>query len=281
MHANATVAATAVADSTPSLVISALAAGDNANTPACLGYRIIILKQQRFYAETLKRTVHSMFVSASVLVASCVAEAAMCLDDGPADLLIADVTFADGDLIDTLPEWTERTHRVRRVFVSTSRKEERIVDGLRHAGISGFFDESAEGPGEFEQALERVCAGGYYMSTTIAARMMASKPWSRTLLSPTEQLVLSVIGDGSDNQAAALQLGMAPSTVKSVREQLRQKLGVQHNGELIRNALQRGYTYIDSEGVSRPGIQSLRAAHKPRRVRGCGNTSDGPRATAA
>jgi DNA-binding CsgD family transcriptional regulator len=87
------------------------------------------------------------------------------------------------------------------------------------------------------------------------------------LLTPTEQLVFAVIGDGSDDDIAATRLGLRPSTIGSIRRELHRKLNVQHRGELMRAAIQHGFVRITPEGVVRPGFGTLSHACRPRRTR--------------
>ena len=76
--------------------------------------------------------------------------------------------------------------------------------------------------------------------------------------------MLSVIGDGCDDLAAAGQLGLSPATISTVRRALHRKLGVQHRGELVRMAAQKGYVRFTPAGVERPGFGLLAAAYQPR-----------------
>jgi DNA-binding CsgD family transcriptional regulator len=82
------------------------------------------------------------------------------------------------------------------------------------------------------------------------------------MLSATEHLIFAVIGDGSDDQVAADQLNLRPSTIQSVRRELHRKLGIQHKGDLVRLAVLHGYVRFTAEGVQRPGFSSLFAAYQ-------------------
>jgi len=92
------------------------------------------------------------------------------------------------------------------------------------------------------------------------------KPKNLTLdsLTEKEQIVLSTIGDGSDDQQAAEKLGLSYRTVNTHRKTIMGKLGLHHKGQIMCYALQQGYVHITPQGVFRPGfqrqIQSLTAA---------------------
>ncbi|HEX2853878.1 MAG TPA: helix-turn-helix transcriptional regulator, partial [Opitutaceae bacterium] len=74
-------------------------------------------------------------------------------------------------------------------------------------------------------------------------------------LTEKEQMVLSVIGDGSDDQEAAARLGLSHYTVNTHRKAIMAKLTLHHKGQLMLYALQQGYVQITPDGVSHPGFQ--------------------------
>jgi DNA-binding CsgD family transcriptional regulator len=93
----------------------------------------------------------------------------------------------------------------------------------------------------------------------------ALEPNSPTsLLSNSEQLVLSIIGDGSDDLDASVKLGLSPATVSTVRRNLHRKLGLRHRGELVQLAARTGYVRFTPAGIMRPGYALLAAACRRR-----------------
>ncbi len=81
-----------------------------------------------------------------------------------------------------------------------------------------------------------------------------------------EQIVLSTIGDGSDDQQAAEKLGLSYRTVDTHRKTIMGELGLHHKGRIMCYALQQGYVPITPQSVFRAElqrqIQSLTAAKK-------------------
>lgn len=53
-------------------------------------------------------------------------------------------------------------------------------------------------------------------------------------LTEKEQLVLSLIGDGTDDQQAAAQFGLSPHTVNTHRKSIMAKPKLHHKGHLVR-----------------------------------------------
>jgi DNA-binding CsgD family transcriptional regulator len=81
------------------------------------------------------------------------------------------------------------------------------------------------------------------------------------MLTNTERMVLGIIGDGTDDKAAARQLVLAVSTIRSVRESLHRKFGIQQKSELMACAERAGFVIRTSHGIVRPDLWRLRQAH--------------------
>jgi DNA-binding CsgD family transcriptional regulator len=83
------------------------------------------------------------------------------------------------------------------------------------------------------------------------------KPKNITLdaLTDKEQVVLSVIGDGSDDGEASERLGLSAQTVGTHRKAIMRKLSLHHKGQLMLHALQQGFVRVTPTGVYYPGFQ--------------------------
>lgn len=235
---------------------------------------IVILREDRFYAEAIGTIALSVFPGAKISVATNVLEATRILNRENSELLITGVAPSiEGDVVDLLMHWVARRPNSHRVMVITADRQYRMMDALRRLGITGVFDSSAERPGELSEALRIVGSGGHYWSPTLIDFMTHSRiksPPLSYLLTAGEQVILSIVGDGSDDITAARQLGISPATVSTVRRDLHRKLGVQHRGELIRIAAQNGYVQFTPNGVIRPGFALFSAEYYARRSRRTG-----------
>jgi DNA-binding NarL/FixJ family response regulator len=223
---------------------------------------VLILKSGRLLGSVLREVVRERFPAAMIQVAHTIAAGRALLAERPIDLLLTGVGFPDGDALDLIAQQGER----RRVLVVTSHWEHRVLAALRVLPIRGVFDPSSEDAEQLDAALAAVTQGGHYWSLSVLDRLYAQSVPSTSIsrmLSPTEHLVFAVIGDGTDDKAAATELNLRPSTVQSVRRDLHRKLGAQHKGDLMRLAVQHGYVRITAVGVQRLGFASLLAAwHK-------------------
>jgi DNA-binding NarL/FixJ family response regulator len=234
------------------------------NTRYSQALTALVLSTDRLYADVLRRTVSSVSPHAQTHVAHSVEDALRLRQQNVIDLLVTgcDPAF-EGDILQLIAEFTAptSTHPCR-VFVVGSHLEYRVITTLHTLPIRGVFDTATESPDRLEEALEQVLTGGSYWSTSVGLRVRHNPPTTRTgceHLSMTEQLVLSVVGDGSDDMTAAQALGLSPATVSTIRQKLHRKLRVQHRGELIRVAAQNGYVRFTAAGIVRPGFSLLAA----------------------
>ncbi len=230
---------------------------------------ILILKSDRLYAETLRQLIHAALPQAKITLTDSVANAAKIVADAPIDLLVSGIGMSlDGDVLDFLASAAGPRRSIRHVFMVTARRDDRALAALRILPIDVVFDSAVEGPEQIKVALASILAGKRYWSPSVLDRMHREHLGPNSIfrrLTSFEQLVLSLLGDGSDDNTAAKQLDLSPSTISTVRRQLHRKLGVQHRGELVRVAAQNGFVRFTPGGVVRPGFAMLAAAYHSRK----------------
>ncbi len=232
---------------------------------------VVILKADQLYAATLRAHVDAVLPGARITVAPTVAAARTLLERAPVDLLLGSLGEGpEGDALDLLAQSTRAPRRARRVMVVALRCPYRTLSALRTLAVEGEFDAVTEESEAFRPALERVLAGQRSWSASVQGelRQISAAPTALfRLLTDFEQLVLSVIGAGCDDDEAGELLRLSPATISSVRRDLHRKLGVQHRGALIRMAAQKGYVRFTPDGVERPGFALFAAAYRPRQPR--------------
>lgn len=229
----------------------------------------LILQADKLYADMLRQYVLRISPKAQVSAVATVAEAQRYLDEKRAELFIADIESSrEGDILDILIPRSARLPLSCRVLVVTGSREFRMLSALRALSVEGVFDTNSEQPEQLHEALRTVALGMRYWSTSVLdfIRQGGAGPQivSR-FLTEFEQIVLSVIGDGSDDLTASRVLRLSPATVCTVRRELHRKLGVQHRGALVRVAAQYGFVRFTPFGVERPGFKLLTATYRPRK----------------
>jgi len=230
--------------------------------------RVLILKADRLYADTLRRHAEQILHPAEITIVGTVAAARDFLARAAIEVFITGLGESlEGDALDLIAQCKKPPFCARRVLVVTARREYRVFAVLHTLPVDGVFDPAVEPPAAFAPALQTVVDGGRYWSPSViqsVRQMAAAAPALFRMLTNFEQLVLSVIGDGCDDLEAARHLALSPSTISTVRRGLHRKLGVQHRGELVRLAAQTGFVRFTPEGVQRPGFALLSAAYRPR-----------------
>lgn len=234
-------------------------------TPPAAVRTVVILKPDRVYAECVRQMALRVFPAARIETTTTVEAASALLPARAVDLFITGIGIAmEGDVLELLSRYLQRPYSGRRVLVVSAQRDYRELAALRLLDVEGVFDSSSEPAEQLSLAMQAVGTGARYWSATIVEYLHRTssnvKPVAR-ILSVFEQLALSIIGDGSDDITAALQLGVSPATVSTVRRDIHRKLGVQHRGELVRVAAQQGFVRFTPNGVVRPGFSLLSAAY--------------------
>jgi DNA-binding NarL/FixJ family response regulator len=219
--------------------------------------RVVIAKPMKLHAELLVSVCQKVFPGAEVQVYCLGLETLAGLRERPADLLVLGMAFQDVDGLDLL-EPIAHEKLAAHILVDSPRRDEFSLLVLRTARFDGFIDASSEGLDAMMTAMRQVADGQGYISQSVrhnlVDRLEATALGQR--LTRAEIRVLSVIGDGSDNDEGAQRLGLTASTVQTHRRNIMRKLGVSTSAKLVREAVRLGVVRITPRGVfPRSGVQ--------------------------
>lgn len=214
--------------------------------------RIVVLKADRLYGDLICRQIKELWRNATILVFQHGFDALESIQAEPPDLFVAGVKIDDMDGLEHLEPFIDATLPI---LVLTSRKEARTFEMLRSVRYDGIYDGHAEGLDNLSAALQQVIQRRLYVSPTMVEHLKRPKNITLDVLTEKEQVVLSVIGDGSDDSQAAQRLGISPHTVNTHRKSIMAKLRLHHKGQLIVQALQLGYVWVTPSGIFYPGFQ--------------------------
>ncbi|HVZ65054.1 MAG TPA: response regulator transcription factor [Opitutaceae bacterium] len=214
--------------------------------------RIVVLKGDRLYGDLICEQIKGLWRHATVQVFQHGFDALEAIQADPPDLYVAGVKIDDMDGLEHLEPFIDSTLPI---LVLTSRKEARTFEMLRTVRYDGIYDGHAEGLENLPAALQQVIQRRLYVSPTMVEHLKRPKNITLDALTEKEQVVLSVIGDGSDDLQAAEKLGISPHTVNTHRKSIMAKLGLHHKGQLILSAIQRGYVWVTPNEIFYPGFQ--------------------------
>jgi DNA-binding NarL/FixJ family response regulator len=220
--------------------------------PKTAAPRIVVLKSDLLYGDLICQQIKEIWRNATVQVFQRGLDALEAIQAVMPDLFITGVKIEDMDGLEHLEPFITRALPI---LILTSRTDARTFSLLRTIRYDGIYDGLAEGLGNLRKVMERVMAKEHYVSPTFVQHLKKPKSNKRDILTEQEQMILSVIGDGTDNLEAGEKLALSKHTIHSHRKSIMGKLRLHHRGELIIYALQQGYVQVSPNGVYRPGFQ--------------------------
>ena len=153
------------------------------------------------------------------------------------DILVLDISMPDGNGLDVLQEVKHITASLP-VLVLSMHPEEQYAVRVIKAGASGYMNKDGA-PEELLQAIQKVVAGGRYISQTLAEKLafdlgdQTDKPLHE-LLSNREYSVLLMIGAGKSVSDIAAEISLSVKTVSTYRSRVLVKLNLRNNADLVR-----------------------------------------------
>ena len=111
------------------------------------------------------------------------------------------------------------------------------VNRAMQAGARGYVLKDAPSS-DILQAIDTLVAGGTFLSQNISGRLSRSQT-PRPLLSARESAILSHLAKGHSSKQMAQELGVSARTIETHRQNIRRKLNLEGQAELIKYAVER------------------------------------------
>jgi two-component system, NarL family, response regulator NreC len=169
-------------------------------------------------------------------------EAVLLVRELAPDVAVLDVVMPGLNGLDAAREIQQAAPRTS-VVLLTSRSDEQLLLQAVRAGIRGCVQKTNE-VGDLVAAIERVRAGGVYMSAAmsrcVAEAFRAQTEAPPDPLSPRERQVLQLIAEGKPRRDIATTLGVSVKTAETHRANIMRKLGIRQTAGLVRYALRSG-----------------------------------------
>ena len=159
------------------------------------------------------------------------------------DVVILDITMPGRSGLEVLKE-IKRTRPKLPVLVLSMHPEDQFAVRMLKTGAAGYVTKESAGE-ELVGAINKVVAGGRYVSQSLAERMASyldvdvhKAPHER--LSDREFLILRMIASGKSVGQIAKELSLGVSTVSTYRARLLEKMDMKNSSELTHYAVQKG-----------------------------------------
>ena len=179
-------------------------------------------------------------------------EAVALLASTVADVVVMDVSMAEGDGISATRAITARVDNCARVLVLTMHAEEAYLEAVLEAGASGYLVKSTADR-ELVDAVRAVARGEVWVKPS-AGRVLAQGIRKREehasdraryeRLTERERAVLRLFAEGYTAPEIGEQLTISPKTVDTYKQRINDKLGLTHRADYVKIALKLGLLHM-------------------------------------
>ena len=201
------------------------------------GPRLVICDDERLVAEGLRGTLEPEYSVAGIAASG--AELMALLGTATADCVLLEVGLVNPSGLEVL-KTIHALHPGLKVLVLTIYEDRLIADTCLHLGANGFMPKSATAD-ELKEALRQVLRGDRYVSPRVPKSShrsgLAAAHLAMRGLTPRDQEIMRLMGDGARPAEVAAELGISRVTVSLHLKQIRRRLGVHSARELVRYAV--------------------------------------------
>jgi two-component system response regulator NreC len=210
--------------------------------------RILVVEDHELVRDALARLLAESPGMEVVGVASAVEEAKPLVEQHGPDVVLADLSLADGSALD-LVRWIQRSRLTVRVVVITGFSNTFAAAEALADGAMGYVLK-AQSTTDLLSAIRSVARGDSYVAPQVAAKLPPPSAGGRSArvthgrgldrLSPREREVFTETVDGYATAEIARRLAISPKTVEFHRTNINRKLAVQTRADLVRFAVAHG-----------------------------------------
>jgi DNA-binding NarL/FixJ family response regulator len=205
---------------------------------------LVIIEDQTLIQELLVMACRISYPQARIHAASTAAEGLeLCRAQAP-NVVLLDVVLPDRDGLELLPAIREAAPEAR-ILVLSSHTDEFTLHRAYEAGVNGFVDKNLQTLEVLHEAVAAVMEGKSYASAVVQkvrAQTRADPRSFAKVLSDRELELLVHFGYGRSNEEVATLVELSPRTVRNHRHNVMRKLGLKSTPQLIRYALDKGFT---------------------------------------
>ncbi len=209
-------------------------------------FRVMLVDDHEIVRRGLKTVLESVPVITVVGEAGTVRESVELAEHLRPDVIVMDLRLPDGSGVEACREIRSRLDNVK-VLILTSHADEDALFSAVLAGAAGYVLKDLN-PTRLQEAILTVGSGGSLLDPKMAtqvlerlrcgnARHPADDPFSS--LSPQEERILDMIGEGHTNREIADELRLSEKTVKNYVSQVYAKLHIERRTQASRLATER------------------------------------------
>jgi DNA-binding NarL/FixJ family response regulator len=226
--------------------------------------KIIVIDDHALMRELMVGACRKAVPGSSVWGAEDAASGLALVEARQPELIILDLALPDRDGLDLLDNLLA-VCRHSKVIGLSGYSDEFTLHQVVNSKLHGFMDKKEQTVGRLATAIQAVLRGARYFSEPIHQALLAQRndPAAfNKILSPREQSLLGLFGRGLSNEQIAAAVNLSELTVRNHRCRTMAKLGLRTSAELVRYALEKGFTRLEMLANFDQGI--LREQHSKR-----------------
>ncbi|AHF92387.1 histidine kinase [Opitutaceae bacterium TAV5] len=207
---------------------------------------IVVIEDHAMVRGFVARVCEDAFAKPVVHQATTAAEGLALAKSVQPELVLLDLELPDRDGLDLVADLRSVAGGAR-ILVLSAHIDHYSVHRIHGAGVDGFIDKNEQSPEVLCNAMREVVAGRRFFSAAVSRAQAALRadPHAFTkLLTDREIEALRLFGLGLSNEDVAGRFGVNPLTVRNHRRAIMTKLGIHSTPELVRYAIENGFTRI-------------------------------------
>ncbi len=225
--------------------MSVLAVG---HVPLHMPLKIVLIEDQAMFRDLLKKICRDHFRLSVVGEAEDAATGlALCRKFRP-DIILLDLNLPDKDGVTLADELIAMDPRVRILALSTECDDYTLYRVL-NSGMHGYVDKNRQSVDVLKQAIDEVIKGRVFFTEVVQQvrqRLRTEPKAFPKVLTEREQELLALLGGGLTNEEVARELNLSRYTVQLHRRNIMSKLGLHRTPDLIRYAVNKGFSKLSS-----------------------------------
>jgi len=210
--------------------------------------KIVLIEDQAMFRDFLKRIcrehLHLKVIGEAEDAATGLA---ICRKHKP-DIVLLDLNLPDRDGLSISDELLA-IHPDMRILALSSECDDYTLYRVLNSGVHGYVDKNGQCMEVLKKAINEVAQGRVFFTEVVqrVRQKLRMQPKSfPKLLTSREQTLLPLLGGGLTNEEVARELGLSRHTVQLHRRNIMRKLNLHRTPDLIRYAINRGFTKLNS-----------------------------------
>ncbi|WP_092438629.1 response regulator transcription factor [Collimonas sp. OK607] len=201
--------------------------------------KIMLVDDHPLVRDGLRARLEAVPTFAIVAEAGSAEEALQRAEQQPIDLILMDINLRGSiNGIDLTARFHVDFPEIAVLILSMHDKTEYLMQSVQ-AGARGYVLKDAPGK-DIVHAIETVISGGMYYSAALAQKL--ARPMTPgQLLTARERQVLQHISNGESNKQIARELDLSVRTVETHRLNIKRKLEIEGQAELIKFAVENNF----------------------------------------